>query len=642
MGKAINGEGRQKNPGQMHLAAFSDFPPDRKNERRYRTGFLLNPWNVHMAVVHLGACRLRNCSIPIPPSHMTDSSLPSDSNEPSTSTSPVVSESIPSDSAGNSTPPSGLAQEKSGGPINLEQIRKMRESQQARLEQDKNRQRREKQSKVKTPQKDKKHVMPAIGSKPGSARTASGAPGATGAIDTDHSAGTESVAEVIPDTYVPEKIDAEAEMPRYRSNRDSASGVAPKVPVPNVRSLSTDDELAALEDAIAGTDLDGLMIGDKSLRVGRSLEDGSRHQGKVIKVHNANVFISLGGPDEGVVPLLQFTNPPEAGQVVDCLIRSFNREEGLYELSIPGEAITVNDWDDLNEGAVVEAKVESSNTGGVECKVGNVRGFIPISQLSEFRIESSADYIGQTLLCVITEANPRRGNLVLSHRAVLERDKEAKRKERMEKLEVGQACEGTVRKVTDFGAFVDIGGLDGLIHISQLSWEKIKHPSEVVKEGDKIQVRIEKFDPETGKIALSYRSLQDNPWSDVDARFPVGTTVRGTVSRLANFGAFVKLGTGVEGLIHISELAHKRVANVANILQEGQDVEVKILTVDRDSQRIGLSLRATQAKPETAKSAAKPEPEDEPKREPAVRKFQGALKGGTGSGSGGDLFGLRF
>lgn len=567
---------------------------------------------------------------------MTDSSLPSDSNVPSTSTSPVASESNSSTFAENSSPQTGLAPEKSGGPINLEQIRKMREAQQARLEQDKNRQRREKQSKVKTPQKEKKHSMPALGSKPGPANGG----------NVPQSLSPESTEEaspvVAPDTYVPEQIDAEAPMPRYRSNRDTAPGVAPKVPVPNVRSLSSDDELAALEAAIAGADLDGLMIGDKSLRVGRSLEDGSRHQGKVIKVHAANVFISLGGPDEGVVPLLQFENPPEAGQVVDCLIRSFNREEGLYELSIPGEAITVNDWDDLNEGAVVEAKVESSNTGGVECKVGNVRGFIPISQLSEFRIETAADYIGQTLLCVITEANPRRGNLVLSHRAVLEREKEAKRKERMEKLEVGQACEGTVRKVTDFGAFVDIGGLDGLIHISQLSWEKIKHPSEVVKEGDKIQVRIEKFDPETGKIALSYRSLQDNPWSDVDARFPVGTTVRGTVSRLANFGAFVKLGTGVEGLIHISELAHKRVANVANILQEGQDVEVKILTVDRDSQRIGLSLRATQAKPESAKTVAKPEQEEEPKREPAVRKFQGALKGGTGSGSGGDLFGLKF
>ncbi|HUP78660.1 MAG TPA: S1 RNA-binding domain-containing protein, partial [Pirellula sp.] len=216
-------------------------------------------------------------------------------------------------------------------------------------------------------------------------------------------------------------------------------------------------------------------------------------------------------------------------------------------------------------------------------------------------------------------------------------------KERLATLEVGEACDGIVRKVMDFGAFVDIGGLDGMIHISQLSWDKIKHPSEVVKEGDKIQVRVEKIDAETGKIGLSYRSLQDNPWTDVDARFPIGTVVRGSVTRLANFGAFVRLATGIEGLIHISELAHKRVANVANILKEGEEVEVKILTVDRDNQRIGLSLRATQAKPETAGSAAqKTEPDDEPKRELAVPKFQGTLKGGTGKNNGGELFGLNL
>jgi small subunit ribosomal protein S1 len=324
------------------------------------------------------------------------------------------------------------------------------------------------------------------------------------------------------------------------------------------------------------------------------------------------------------------------------VIRSFNADEGLYELGLPGEAITANDWADLEEGAIVEAKIESANTGGVECKVGNIRGFIPISQLSEYRIESAADYLGQKLLCMVTEANPRRGNLVLSHRSVLERDKQQKRQERLAGLEVGELCEGTVRKVMDFGAFVDIGGLDGLIHITQLSWEKIKHPSEVVKEGDKVQVRIEKFDPKTGKISLSYRSLQDDPWSDVESRFPAGASVKGTVSRLAEFGAFVKLATGIEGLIHISELAHRRVSSVSQ-LSEGQEVEVKVLTVDRSAQRIGLSLKATQAKPVGEKSKTDEEPETEVvKRESAVKKYQGPLRGGTGSGNGGDLFGLKL
>lgn len=442
-----------------------------------------------------------------------------------------------------------------------------------------------------------------------------------------------------PETESDSAVDAEATAPRYRSNKDSQPAAAPRVPVPNarVRNASEDSEL---EDALAGADLERLMIGDKNVRAGEGLELGNRYQARVLKVHNANVFVSLGGPNEGVVPVLQFNDLPTEGQTIDVVIRSFNADEGLYELAIPGEAIAANDWSDLEEGAVVEVKVESANTGGVECKVGNVRGFIPISQLSEFRIESAADYIGQKLLCVITEANPRRGNLVLSHRAVLEREKQQKREERLANLEVGELCEGIVRKVMDFGAFVDIGGLDGLIHVSQLSWEKIKHPSEVIKEGDKVQVRIEKFDPATGKISLSYRSLQEDPWNDAEARFPVGTTIRGAVTRLANFGAFVRLATGIEGLIHISELAHRRVNTVSQVISEGQEVEVKILSVDRTAQRISLSLKATQTKPESSKPEAAPPPE-EVRRESAVRKYDGQLRGGTGS-SGGELFGLKL
>jgi len=440
----------------------------------------------------------------------------------------------------------------------------------------------------------------------------------------------------------PVKIDAEAMPERYRSNSDSVP-MAPKVPVPSSRRKDHQED-SELDQALEGADLENLMIGDKNTgRVGVALEIGNRYQARVIKIHHANVFVSLGGPNEGVVPVLQFLDMPTEGQLLDVIIRSFNADEGLYELGLPGEAVTANDWGDLEEGAIVEAKIESANTGGVECKVGNIRGFIPISQLSEYRIESAADYIGQKLLCVVTEANQRRGNLVLSHRSVLEREKQQKKQERLATLEIGQLCEGTVRKVTDFGAFVDIGGLDGLIHISQLSWDKIKHPSEVVKEGDKVNVRIEKFDPKTAKIALSYRALQDDPWSDVEARFPVGSNVNGTVSRLAEFGAFVKLATGIEGLIHISELAHRRVSSVSQVISEGQDVEVKILTVDQNAQRIGLSLKATQANPAGGKPESEQEAEpDAVKRESAVKKFKGPLKGGTSSANGGDLFGLKF
>jgi small subunit ribosomal protein S1 len=290
--------------------------------------------------------------------------------------------------------------------------------------------------------------------------------------------------------------------------------------------------------------------------------------------------------------------------------------------------------------------VTAANAGGLECKVGSIQGFIPASQAAEYRIETLADLVGQKLLCVVTEANERRGNLVLSHRAVLEREKKEKREERLASLEVGAAVEGVVRKILDFGAFVDIGGLDGLLHVSQLSWERVNHPSEILEEGQKIQVRVDKIDEATGKIGLSYRSLQDNPWDDIDTRFPVGSAVRGNVTRIAEFGAFVRIAAGVEGLVHISELAHHRVQNVGNVVQEGQEVDVKILSVDPDQQRISLSLKAAQAAPEPAQDATGggdgAAAVEEPRPEPVLPKHRGPLKGGTGNSSGGQQFGLKW
>lgn len=383
---------------------------------------------------------------------------------------------------------------------------------------------------------------------------------------------------------------------------------------------------AELAAALGGRSLDQI-INEGVGTAPRELEElDARRSATVVRVHGDNVFFVLGGRNEGVASVRQFTTPPTPGQMFDVIVKSFNADDGLYELHIPGASIEVGDWSDLSEGAIVEAKVTAANTGGLECTVNNLRGFIPLSQVALYRIENTAEFVGQKLLCVVTEANPQRRNLVLSRRAVLEREKEEVRRKFYEELQVGQVREGVVRKIEDFGAFVDLGGADGLIHVSQMSWDKVKNPRDVVKEGQKVQVRVEKFDPQTGKIGLSLRSLQENPWNEIDARFPVGSTVRGTVSRLANFGAFVKLAPGVEGLIHISELSNVRVSQVGKVVQEGQDVEVKVLSVDRENQRIGLSLKAAQAAPAAAETAAA-EP-DEPPRKLAIKKRSGPLRGG--------------
>ncbi|GAA4471268.1 30S ribosomal protein S1 [Novipirellula rosea] len=424
----------------------------------------------------------------------------------------------------------------------------------------------------------------------------------------------------------------------------SAPVSAKKVAVPNRRESLSADLQAELDAELGLADVESMLGGNAGMPDRREpLAEGARVHGRVLKINDDTVFVSLGGPDEGVVPFEQFTGEePKPNDNIEVMVRGFNREDGLYVLTLPGSAVEVNDWEDIEEGTVVEAVVTGHNTGGLECKVGNMRGFMPISQVTEYRVEDLSEFVDQKLVCIVTESNERRGNLVLSRRAVLEREREEKRKEQLEKIEVGDTLEGVVRNVKDFGAFVDLGGLEGLIHVSKLSWERIKHPSEVIQEGQMVKVTIDKIDKETGKIGLSYRDLLENPWDTAEATFAVGTIHKGTVTRTAPFGCFVRLTAGVEGLVHISELAHHRVSKVDAFVSEGQEVEVKILSFDRDSQKVALSIKAAQAV--AADADAKPEvEEDEPQREVAVKPtHQGPLRGGNNTDSGGERFGLRW
>ncbi len=398
-----------------------------------------------------------------------------------------------------------------------------------------------------------------------------------------------------------------------------------------------------LDAELAASDVDALLSGSAGMSERKGgLSEGQRAEATVLKIHDDHVFIALGGPDEGMVPLVQFEEEPAKGQTIEVVVRGFSTGDGLYLCSIPGQAIDVSDLEDLEEGTIVEATITGTNTGGLECSVGGAEGFIPISQIAEHRVEDTSEFVGQKMVCAVTECNPRRRRLVLSRRAVLEREREERRKEQLEKLEPGDVLEGTVRTIKEFGAFVDLGGCEGLIHISKLSWDRIQHPSEVLEEGQKVKVTIETIDKQTGKIGLSYRDLIANPWDTVEADYPVGEVVSGTVTRVANFGAFVRLGAGIEGLIHISELAHHRVSKVTNVVNEGDEVNVKVQSIDRDAQRISLSLKAALAPPPEAKKDDQAEA-DEPPREPAVKpQHSGPLRGGTSGESGGERFGLRW
>ncbi|MEM9411871.1 MAG: S1 RNA-binding domain-containing protein, partial [Planctomycetota bacterium] len=401
----------------------------------------------------------------------------------------------------------------------------------------------------------------------------------------------------------------------------------------------SEDIDAEIEAAIGNVSMESLMGGASEEE--SSLEFNSRVKASVTKIHGDNVFVSLKGRFEGIVSLSQFKSEPSEGQLIEVVVKNRNEEDGLYEVSIPGSTVAVGDWDDINVGDIVEARISGSNTGGLEAMINNLRAFIPASQIDRFRVEKFGEYVNQKLECIVTEVNPAKKKLVLSRRAILDREFEEKRKELLASITVGDAYDGTVTKIMDFGAFVDIGGVEGLVHVSKLSWDRVTNPKDVVTEGEKVKVKIEKINEETGKLSLSIRDTIEHPWDGIESRHAANEMVKGTVTKLSEFGAFVKLEPGVEGLVHISEIAHHRVVKVSNHVNRGDEVEVKILSIDTQKQKMSLSIKATQTAPVTPEKQKKEEV-DEPIRELAVPQSDQPLKGGTDRKTGGEEIGLNW
>jgi small subunit ribosomal protein S1 len=441
-------------------------------------------------------------------------------------------------------------------------------------------------------------------------------------------------------------LPSSVELPDKPASRPEAPKLTGKIyPPPNIRDRLSADLEEEFEAALGGESLDALMD-SKPASATVEIPEGTTVTGVVAKIYQDNLFVELGGPKQGVVALKHFEGReiPEVGTQITVIVAR-SGDDGLYELTPPGGAVEVGNWEDVEEGQVVEVTITGSNKGGLECQVAGLRGFMPMGQISIYRVENPEEYVGQRMNAVVTEANRDRRNLVLSHRGVMEREKAEGRERLMGELAVGQLREGIVRSLRDFGAFVDLGGVDGLIHVSKMSWDRVNHPSEVLKEGQTVKVKIERIDPDTGKIGLSYRESAENPWDKVESKYYNGATVKGTVSKTMDFGAFVKLEPGVEGLIHISELAHGRVFRTTDVLSEGQGVEVKVMSVDKEKQRIALSLKALTEPPKKAGGKEELEETDftpPPGAPKAPAKRQGNLKGGTSGPSGGEKFGLKW
>lgn len=340
---------------------------------------------------------------------------------------------------------------------------------------------------------------------------------------------------------------------------------------------------------------------EKSLRLPRG---GEIVTGKVHQVTDKEVIVNLGCKKDGILPMSEVTlkegqTLADAFKVDDEIqakvIKTDDGDGGIL-LSKKKLEISAN-WNEivkaLEDKTVLEVKVTRPVNGGVIAEYKEVSGFIPLSQLSDHYVENAEEFVGKTMEVRVSRVDQRRNRAVFSHKLFLNEEKDKLVAEIWENLNVDDVVEGTVMRFTDYGAFVDIGGIDGLLHISEISWGKLKHPQEVLTIGQKINVKVLSMNEEKGKISLGLKQNQPEPWSVIDTTYEVGQVIEGKVVQIKEYGAFVELEPGLDGLVHISEVAHKRVGNISEELEVGQTVSAKILEIDKDRKRISLSIRET-------------------------------------------------
>ncbi|KXH82034.1 30S ribosomal protein S1 [Sporosarcina sp. HYO08] len=328
--------------------------------------------------------------------------------------------------------------------------------------------------------------------------------------------------------------------------------------------------------------------------------EGDRVTGKVIKIEDKSVTVEISGaPYDGVIPISELSSlhiekasdVVEVGDELDLMIMKV--EEGNYVLS-KRKVDAENAWGSLeekfNNQETVETEVKDVVKGGLVVDLG-VRGFIPASLVEDYFVESFDEYKGKTMTFKIVEMDKEKNRLILSHRAVVQEEKAAKKGEVLEGLKEGQVLEGVVQRLASFGAFVDIGGVDGLVHISQLSHEHVEKVSDVLKEGDQVTVKVLSVDRDSERISLSIKETLPGPWEGIEEKAPKGSTLEGTVKRLVSYGAFVEVFPSVEGLVHISRISHKHIGTPHEVLEEGQTVNVKVLDVNADEKRLSLSIK---------------------------------------------------
>lgn len=370
-------------------------------------------------------------------------------------------------------------------------------------------------------------------------------------------------------------------------------------------------DVEAKNEVVEQDNLSTVETMQDALNIVRDVQIGDLVQGEVLSLQDKQVIVGIvGGGVEGVIPFNELSATPfenitdilNIGDVVELVVikQIKDKENGSFLLSkrrIDAKKV----WDEIqvkfDNKEIIEAPVTDVVRGGLVVDAG-IRGFVPASMVEDHFVEDFSSYKGKTLKFKIVDIEPSENRLILSHKEIVAEEKAAKRQEILEELVAGDTVTGTVARLTNFGAFIDLGGVDGLVHISQISHNHVAKASDVLTVGETVTVKILSVDKENEKISLSIKDTLPGPWDNIEERAAIGSVLEGIVKRLTSFGAFVELYPGVEGLVHISQIAHKHIATPHEVLQEGQTVSVKVLDVQPSEQRISLSIKALEEKPE--------------------------------------------
>jgi small subunit ribosomal protein S1 len=346
---------------------------------------------------------------------------------------------------------------------------------------------------------------------------------------------------------------------------------------------------------------------EASLAEGDLGREGEIVVGTVVQVGRDAVIVDIGGKSEGVIPRSEFAGTSgeitvKAGDKVDVFIESRENDDGLVTLS-KEKADKMKVWDEISSACerdeLIEGTISQRVKGGLSVTIrGGVKAFLPGSQVDLRPIRNLDKLIGQTYQFKVIKFNKKRGNIVLSRRVLLEKERDEMKAKTLETLQEGMTVKGTIKNITEYGAFVDLGGIDGLLHITDMSWGRVNHPSEVFQVGDEVLVKVLKYNAETERVSLGLKQTQEDPWNHAEEAYPPGKKVRGKVMSITDYGAFVELEPGVEGLIHVSEMSWtKKVKHPSKLVEPGQEIECQVLEVDAKAKRISLGLKQLEPDP---------------------------------------------